>query len=301
MMSASPKKKFLTLILMFTFLFSPILEELIASISLGQEAPDFTLMSIFDEQITLSDYRGKAVLLDFWATWCGPCEKEIPELSKLNSKYGEIGLVIISINLRENKSAVKSYAEKKGMNWITVIDPDGKVAEKYGVTAIPTLVLVDKHGVIASIYIGLTPESILASKIESILSYSSMKLQSSLYIKTSHNSADVGDNIIIEGTLRPNLSVEVILEISKDGLNWEIIGKVIAINGSYSFVWQPNEYGRFWIRSRWEGNPKYHGTVSSSIIVEVRNTMLSWLVIITPILFFVGLLIIVAKRMIKSF
>lgn len=146
-----------------------------AFITQGEEAPDFTLVSIYNESITLSNYRGSVVLLDFWASWCEPCKEEIRELSKLYSKYRGDGLVIISINIREILPSVRAFAENNGMDWVVVLDKDGSIAVGYGVLVIPTLILINKDGTIAYMNSGFVGEGDLAREIDEALGRSSTR------------------------------------------------------------------------------------------------------------------------------
>jgi len=146
-----------------------------AFITQGEEAPDFTLVSIYNESITLSNYRGSVVLLDFWASWCEPCKEEIRELSKLYSKYRGDGLVIISINIREILPSVRAFAENNGMDWIVVLDKDGSIAVGYGVMVIPTLILINKDGTIAYMNAGFVGEGDLVREIDEALGRSSTR------------------------------------------------------------------------------------------------------------------------------
>ncbi|MGQ9514258.1 MAG: peroxiredoxin family protein [Thermoproteota archaeon] len=141
----------------------------IALVDRGEEAPDFTLMSIYNETITLSKYRERIVLLDFWTTWCGPCQEEVKELSQLYSKYRDDGLIIISINILEDIQSVRTFAESNGMDWIVVLDKDGNVAMRYGVVLIPSLVLVHKNGTIAYVDVGFVDSDKLSLEVDKAL------------------------------------------------------------------------------------------------------------------------------------
>ncbi len=114
----------------------------------GSEAPDFELKSTRGETVKLSELKGSVVLLDFWATWCGPCRKAIPFLSRLYSEYSDRGLVILSINLGESSDVVLEFANRHKMAWTVLLDPEGAVADFYNVRAIPTFVVIDKDGMV---------------------------------------------------------------------------------------------------------------------------------------------------------
>jgi len=142
------------------------------STSYGQnQAPDFTLTDLNGVRFSLSDYRGRIVLLDFFATWCRPCIDEIPHLITLTKTYPNSTLVIISISLdfpNVDNSVVRTFAKDMGITWTVARDTAG-VANKYEVFDIPTLIFVDQEGNIRSRYIGLTESDALRSKIQLII------------------------------------------------------------------------------------------------------------------------------------
>ena len=135
----------------------------------GSKALDFTLNSIDNQRVTLSEcYRQRVVLLDFWASWCGPCIKEIPEVQKLHSQYSE-KLQIISISVDEDKVQWQDAVVKYGLSqWTQVIASNneeyyfaeqGNTALAYGVEQIPCFILIDKNGIIVGRWSHLTPDA----------------------------------------------------------------------------------------------------------------------------------------------
>jgi len=119
-------------------------------------APDFTLQDINGNEVTLSDFKGKVVILNFWATWCPPCRKEIPVFIELYKKYKDEGLVIIGISLdREGKKVLIPFVKKFGINYPVLIGTQ-KVVDAYGgIRGIPTTFIIDKKGKIRKKHIGL--------------------------------------------------------------------------------------------------------------------------------------------------
>jgi peroxiredoxin len=117
---------------------------------IGSAAPDFTLTDPSGRSISLSSLRGKVVLLDFWATWCGPCVSAVPEVKRIWETYGGKGLVILSISLDTDVPGWKSFIQESGMNWMHVLDTRGtsSATYRYGVTAIPTVFLIDREGMV---------------------------------------------------------------------------------------------------------------------------------------------------------
>jgi thiol-disulfide isomerase/thioredoxin len=121
-------------------------------------AADFTLPDLAGTSHTLSKLRGKVVLLDFWASWCGPCRMTMPVIDKLASEFRGKGLVVYSVNLREPQSVAEGYIKKKGLSLPVLLDERGDVAGKYQVVSIPSLVIVGRDGKVSSHMVGAHPE-----------------------------------------------------------------------------------------------------------------------------------------------
>ena len=109
-------------------------------------APDFNLLDPNGTLVGLSNYRGKVVLLNFWATWCGPCREEMPSLENLNQSFDDQGLAILAVNQRENAALVTRFMKTNGLNFTTPLDTTGRVAGYYRVYGIPVSYLIDANG-----------------------------------------------------------------------------------------------------------------------------------------------------------
>lgn len=120
------------------------------------EAPDFTLKNLEGQEVSLKQLRGKLVLLNFWATWCGPCRIEKPTLEKLYQEFKDKGLVILAVSIDQGDSlqVVRAYYEKYGYSYGALLDSEMEVARLYGVRAIPASYLIDREGYILGIVLG---------------------------------------------------------------------------------------------------------------------------------------------------
>lgn len=108
-------------------------------------APDFTLRNLDGEEVKLSDYRGKLVLINFWATWCTYCDKEMPDLEKFYNENID-DLVILAVDVQEEEKDVRKYVEEKNLTFPILLDEDGRVASEYYVSAYPTTYFVGEDG-----------------------------------------------------------------------------------------------------------------------------------------------------------
>jgi peroxiredoxin len=131
----------------------------------GRAAPNFRLAPVDEgSPLTLSDYRGKWVLLNFWASWCGPCRGETPELQAFWERMEAQGLVVIGVNQQETPDTARNFTEEFGVTYPVVLDRDGDVSVAYRVgSGLPISMLVDPEGVIERVFIGAVSEENLSS------------------------------------------------------------------------------------------------------------------------------------------
>ena len=121
---------------------------------IGNLAPDFQLQTLAGQTFSLSGVRGKPVLLNFWATWCGPCRFEMPFLQEIYEDYSDEELVLITVDIGESKSEVESFLQREELSLPTLLDSEAKVARQYKTAAIPTTFFIDKDGIIRGKQIG---------------------------------------------------------------------------------------------------------------------------------------------------
>lgn len=134
-------------------------------IDIGQKAPDMPMVGIDGEIFRLDRFNDKVIVLNFWATWCPPCTKEMPLLESTYKRYKEKGFVIVGINYNEDKERVSEFVNKAGVTFPIVIDNELKLTRTYRVLSLPATFFIDRKGIIRDIYRGEIHEKIIASKV----------------------------------------------------------------------------------------------------------------------------------------
>ena len=138
------------------------------------DAPEFTLSDLDGDQVSLSDYRGKVVVIDFWATWCPPCRKGIPDFVELQKAYGEDKLVILGVNLDQGAPAqvmnmVRDFTDNYNINYPVLLHDMAIVGAYGGIQSIPTTFVVDQEGKVRQGVVGYRPKDYFKSIIDSLL------------------------------------------------------------------------------------------------------------------------------------
>ena len=123
----------------------------------GREAPDFVLKSATGENLRLSEHRGDVVMINFWATWCGPCRQEMPLLDDLHKRYGRVGFSLLGVNIDDDSRRAMQMVEELGVSFPVLFDQSKEVSKLYKVEAMPVTVLVDREGTVRHVHHGYKP------------------------------------------------------------------------------------------------------------------------------------------------
>ena len=123
---------------------------------MGVLAPQFELSDLSGGTVSLAQFRGKIVMLDFWATWCGPCRISMPILDRLQKEFSN-DMVLLAVNLREPRDLVRDYVARQNVRSLVVLDLEGNVGEEYESESIPMQVIIDQEGVVQHVSVGVIP------------------------------------------------------------------------------------------------------------------------------------------------
>jgi len=127
------------------------------AVSLQESAPDFTLKSLDGGNLRLDEYRGQVVLINFWASWCGPCRQEMPLLDRLHQRYEDTGFAVLGVNVEGEVAPAREIVDKTNVSFPVLIDEGQLVSELYKLEAMPSTVVVDRDGRIRYIHRGYKP------------------------------------------------------------------------------------------------------------------------------------------------
>lgn len=148
-------RRILALFIALAVLVLPTLEAQAAS-----RAPNFHI----SKKTRLSDYQGRVVYVDFWASWCTPCQASFPWLHKMQSRYRKQGFRVITVNLDKDRKLARDFLRRHRTNFPVVYDPQARIAKRYGVKAMPSSYLIDRHGRIVRVHLGFRESD--AAKLE---------------------------------------------------------------------------------------------------------------------------------------
>lgn len=160
----------LPLLLMLTLLLAACGGSNNAAIVVGNPAPNFQLSAYSDNRtVNLSDFKGKPVMLNFWATWCAACQVEMPMIEAAYQQHQKDNLVVLGINMREDSPTIAKFLQDKQVSWPILLDLQGKVVSLYNVVGYPTSIFIDRKGVIRAIQVGSLDSASFPNQLAAIL------------------------------------------------------------------------------------------------------------------------------------
>lgn len=137
-----------------------------AAVREGELAPDFTAQTATGETVSLAEMRGRPVLINFWATWCGPCRVEMPALQSATERHADEGLTVLAVNAMEPADQVQDYMNELELTFPAVLDPDGDIIDLYGVRVFPTTVVVGSDGRVLAQHFGALTDELIDEYVE---------------------------------------------------------------------------------------------------------------------------------------
>lgn len=134
-------------------------------IAIGEKAPDFTVQTIDGKKVNLSDYKGKKVFLNFWATWCPPCKSEMPHMQSFSEKM-PAHVEVLAVNLEESQAKAADFADQYDLTFPILLDKDGAVGEAYEIYTIPTTYVLNEDGTVDQKIVGPMDEAMMEKLIQ---------------------------------------------------------------------------------------------------------------------------------------
>ena len=131
--------------------------------------PRVEVAGLRGEAVGAATYRGEVVVVNFWASWCGPCRREQPGLQRLHEGYGGRGVQFLGIDFKDDPAAAQTYLDEFGVTYLSVADPSGRLAHEFGVPYLPATILVDPNGQMRYLMVGAQPEDVVWEHIDGLL------------------------------------------------------------------------------------------------------------------------------------
>ncbi|OED36179.1 hypothetical protein AB834_03300 [PVC group bacterium (ex Bugula neritina AB1)] len=147
-------------------LFSFTVNDQANALEVRSSVPDFSLKTLSGKSVKLSDYRGKTVLIDFWATWCPPCRRELKVLNEILNEFPEKNYKVLFLSVDQNLTAPQKYIKKMGYSKMTVLHDNKGISQKYGVRGIPSLFVIDENGLLVKNHVGMVSKKILLKDLK---------------------------------------------------------------------------------------------------------------------------------------
>jgi peroxiredoxin len=154
MKGISMNRVMLPIALSLSLVFSAVL---VQANEINEPVPDFTLKSRQGDNLRLEEFRGQVVMLNFWASWCGPCRQEMPLMDTIYQQYKDLGFTVLAVNVDENREEAHRFLDKVPVSYPILYDPESQVSEQYNVQAMPTTVMIDRNGRGRFIHYGYKP------------------------------------------------------------------------------------------------------------------------------------------------
>lgn len=152
------KRVFAAVIVIFAMV---LLTQGAQALEIGDKIPNFTLLNMREEKVSLEDFKGQIVILNFWATWCPPCRQEMPEFNEMDAELKKSGkAVLLTVNLtdgrRETKAKVAKFMESNKYDFRVLLDSEGKAANIFNIRGVPTTIIIDRNGALYEQIVGAT-------------------------------------------------------------------------------------------------------------------------------------------------
>jgi thiol-disulfide isomerase/thioredoxin len=142
----------------------------VTTADIGQAAPALKLPLVGGGEQDLASYRGRPVLLSFWATWCEPCRAEMPVFERAQQQYRDQGLVVLGVNFQERDPEIVAFLSEIGVTFPSLVDQTGEVSRQWRATGLPTTFLIDRQGIIRDVRVGAFTDTMLQDRLPKVLS-----------------------------------------------------------------------------------------------------------------------------------
>lgn len=149
-------------------LYANLTKDQVQKVEVGKTAPDFALVDMNGQRHQLSDYRGEGVFLNFWATWCKPCEREMPYIENSYQYFKDKGVKVLTVDVGESELVVNNFIKRHNLNFPVMIDKDETVQTAYGINPLPITFLIDKDGIVVRSHTGELTQELVNQYMEEI-------------------------------------------------------------------------------------------------------------------------------------
>ena len=141
----------------------------VSTADIGQETPPLRLPLVGGGEMDLESYRGRVVVLNFWATWCEPCKAEMPVFERAQQQYRDRGLAVLAVDFQERDEEITAFLNQVGATFPSLVDRTGEVSRQWRATGLPTTFLIDRQGIIRDVRVGAFTESMLEERLLKVL------------------------------------------------------------------------------------------------------------------------------------